>query len=243
MKVVKFSTLALVWLVLVGCNSEKHSFPTDKKYWTLDDYDLAVRELRFAYEPDEKLPTFDNANDRIIVEKLTDHENFKVILDDDELGISHRNNLAQKFFNKWKEMQKIYRARDRKDQYLYENEMLAVWQFGLNLQLRYFELGNQEIVKNADDPNASEVKRVVNSNIKTLIQNYQLYLDEINTEESYTTGGQKKLAQGIDKYFTDLIEQYPEAEYKALKRKAELLLNKSQSATIRQSLESLIGKL
>lgn len=240
MKLIRYAFFAIVCATLSNCKTEKHEFPLEKRYWDTADYDRAVLELRFGYEENEKKPTFDNPETRIIVEKLTDHQNYKVVLEDTELGIKHRNDVSTAFFNEWKDMNQIYNATDRKDNYIYDKEMLAVWQFGLGLQLRYFKLGNDQILESADDPTSRRVRNQVNSNINTLIKNYLIYLDEINNEDAFTEEGKTKLAEGIDKYFTELIELYPSANYSGMENKAELMLKKSQSSKIKSSLSKLI---
>ena len=237
---IRLILFAILCITLTNCNSEKHEFPLDKRYWDLNDYDKAVLELNYGYESDEKLPTFDNPETRIIVEKLTDQQNFKVVLDDNELGIKHRNKVAEEFFREWKDMTNIYDATDRRDQYLYDKEMLAVWHFGLGLQLKYFKLGNDQIIENADDPNSSRVKNDINSNVRTLIKNYLIYLDKINNENAFTEEGKAKFANGIDKYYFELIGVYPEANYSGMKSKAELMFKKSKSDKIKSSLTKLI---
>ncbi|WP_194765631.1 hypothetical protein [Tamlana sp. I1] len=238
----KYILLAFTVLILSNCkNEEEHEYPLNKRYWDLNDYDAAVLELRFGYTNDEKKPTFDNPEQSIIVKKLTDEQNYKIVLNDNELGLKHRNTVAQEFFKHWKDMQDIYPATDRKDQYIYDIEMLAVWQFGLGLQLDYFKLGNDEIQESADDPNAQKVKRNINSNIKILINNYTYYLDEINNENAFSNEGKIKLAEGIDKYFSKLITLYPDGDYSKMKKKAELLFKKSESDKIKASLTKLIA--
>ena len=237
---IRIILFAIISITLTNCNTEEHEFPLDKRYWDLNDYDKVVLELNYGYEADEKLPTFDDPQTRIIVEKLTDQQNFNIVLDDNELGIMHRNGVAEKFFSEWKDMNKIYDALDRKDQYLYDKEMLAVWHFGLGLQLKYFKLGNEQIKESADDPNSSVVKSNINSNVRTLIKNYLIYLDEINNENAFTEEGKIKLANGIDKYFSALIELYPNANYSGMKNKAELMLKKAESEKIKSSLNKLI---
>jgi hypothetical protein len=240
MKKIKYFLLALVCLTLTNCKTEEHEFPLDKRYWDSKDYRKATLELRYGYKNDEKKPTFDNPEKRLIVQKLTDEQNFKIVLKDNELGLKHRNDVAKEFFNHWRDMQDIYQAIDRKDKYIYDKEMLAVWQYGLSLQLDYFKLGNDQIKESADDPNSSRVKNNINSNIKTLISNYIIYLDEINNEKAFTEEGKTKLADGIDKYFFKLIELYPDANYSGMKKKTELMLKKSQSNKIKSSLTKLI---
>ncbi|MCI2230412.1 hypothetical protein MC378_14630 [Polaribacter sp. MSW13] len=240
MRKIKYFLLAFVCLILTNCETEKHEFPLDKRYWDTNDYDKVILELRYGYENDEKKPTFDNPEQRIVVEKLTDEQNFKIVLNDKELGLKHRNKVATEFFNHWKDMHQIYQATDRKDKYLYDLEMLAVWQYGLSLQLEYFKLGNDEIIESADDPNSSKVKNTINSNIQTLISNYIIYLDEINNEKSFSEKGKSKLASGINKYFSKLVELHPKANYSGMKNKAELMLKKSESNEIKSSLNKLI---
>lgn len=237
---IRIILFALISITLTNCKTEKREFPLDKRYWDLNDYDKVVLELNYGYEADEKLPTFDDPQTRIIVEKLTDQQNFNIVLDDNELGNKHRNEVAEKFFNEWKDMNNIYDALDRKDQYLYDKEMLAVWHFGLGLQLKYFKLGNNQIKENADDPNSSNVKNNINSNVESLISNYLIYLDEIKNEKAFTESGKDKLADGIDKYFPALIELYPDANYSGMRNKAELILKKTKSDKIKLSLNKLI---
>jgi len=240
MKRIKYFLIAIICLSNTSCNTEKHEFPIAKRYWDTNDYDKVILELRFGYEDDERKPTFDNPAQRVIVQKLTDEQNFKIVLTDTELGLKHRNKVATEFFNHWKDMHQIYQATDRKDNYLYDLEMLAVWQYGLSLQLEYFKLGNDEIIASADDPSSSRVKNTINSNIQTLISNYIIYLDEINNEKALSEKGKTKFATGIDLYFSKLIKRYPTANFSGMKHKAELMLKKSVSNEVKSSLIKLI---
>lgn len=238
MKIKNLLIVLSIIFIATSCKTE-NKFPTEKKYWDTDDYDNVVRELRFGIKPDEKLPTFDDAETKIIVEKLTDQENFKVVLDDSELGLKHKNEFGEKFFKIWQDMTEIYSQIDRKDIYVYEKERIEVFNFGLALQIRYFKLGNDEIKQKSDDPNASNVSETVNSNVNTLIGNYMFYLDEINNEKSYSNIGLDLIAEGIDKYFTDLVNLYPNSYYEGLKEKVVLLSNKTKSENIKNSLLKL----
>ncbi|MEO0506242.1 MAG: hypothetical protein AAF090_08830 [Bacteroidota bacterium] len=232
--------LALLSLAFINCKTEKHQFPIEKRYWDTEDYNKVTLELNYGYESDERLPSFDDPETRVIVQKLTDHENYKIVLDDEELGIRFKNEVAETFFKEWKGMTDIYDATDRKDKFLYDKELLAVWHFGLGLQLKYFKLGNDQIIENADDPSAKQVQRRLNSNINTLIKNYLIYIDKVNNEKAFSEEGKSKLAEGIDTYYTALIELYPDADYGEMKKKAELLIKKSKSDRIKSSLNALI---
>ncbi|WP_233267604.1 hypothetical protein [Algibacter sp. L1A34] len=219
---------------------EQHGFPLNKRYWDTTDYDNAIRELRFGYQDDEKKPMFNDPESRLVVEKLTDEQNFKIVLEDTELGVKHRNNVGSTFFDHWQDMTEIYKETDRKDKYVYEIEMLAVWQFGLGLQLDYFKLGNDNIIESADEPNSLRVKNSVNVNVKTLISNYIIYLDEVNNEDAFSEEGKSKFVIGIDTYFPKLIALYPDGNYSGMKNKTELMLKKSESDKIKSSLSKLI---
>lgn len=238
---IKFILLTIACIALTSCKTkEKHQFPLEKRYWDLNDYDEVVFELSFAYDEDEKLPTFDNPETRPIVEKLTDQQNFIVVLEDQELGLKYKNEVAEKFFKQWKEMSDIYNVTDRKDQYPYEKEFLAVWHFGLGLQLKYFKLGNEYIIESADDPNSRSIKNKVESNVKTLTRNYLIYVDLIDNEDGFSEEGKSIFVEGIDKYFAQLIELYPDSDYSEMKQKSELMLKKSESEDIQSSLNQLI---
>lgn len=229
---------AFLFLCLTSCK-EENKFPLEKKYWDVADYDNVIREVKFGTKPDEKLPTFDNPETKLLVEKLTDEENFKVVLDDKELGLKHRTEIAQQFFDKWKDMSTIYNAIDRTDKYIYEREYIEVFNFGLELQLKYFTLGNDEIIEKADDPNSISVKNTIDSNTRTLVHNMIIYLNEINNEKSFTNVGLDLIANGIDKNFTELITIYPNFNYEDLLEKVNLMLNKTKSENIKQSLTKL----
>ncbi|GLU44597.1 hypothetical protein [Allomuricauda sp. NBRC 101325] len=237
-------TIALLILACIGLSSCKkeneHQFPLEKRYWDENDYKEVVFELKYAYDEDEMLPTFNDPNTRSIVEKLTDQENFEIVLDDKELGLKYKNRIAEKFFKVWQEMSDVYSSTDRKDKYPYEKEFIAVWHFGLGLQLKYFKLGNDYIIENADDPNSRSIKNKVESNVKTLIRNYMIYLDLVDNENAFSEEGKEIYASGIDRYFIELHNLYPNSDYNEMKRKSELMLEKSNSTKIQSSLNQLL---
>ncbi len=235
----KIIAFIVIGLAMLGCKTEEHPFPLDKRFWDTQDYKAVTLELNYGYENDEKLPSLDDPETKLIVEKLVDHQNYKVVLDDKELGLKHRNGVAEEFFKHWRDMQDIYQARDLQDNYLYDKELLKVWQFGLGLQLRYFKLGNDNIIASSDDPDSPRVVNRVNSNIETLIDNFSYYLDEINNESAFSEEGKRVLATGIDLYFTDLVERNANANFSSLLKKVELMSKKSSSPEIKDSLADL----
>ena len=134
-------------------------------------------------------------------------------------------------------MMNIYQEMDLKDNYVYDKEKLAVYEFGLGLQLLYFKLGNDEMLESADNPDA--VSLTINANIQTLIDNFINYLDTINEEKAYSDEGKKMISNGIDTYFINLVELYPNANYSKLIHKIDLMNTKSKSPEIKNSLVQL----
>jgi len=239
MKKNKLILFLIFSIYLVSCNSNNSKFPTEKRYWTTNDYVKVIPELKYGFKSDEKLPSFNDPKTRLIVEKFTDPTNYKIVLDDKELGLKYKNEVSIEFFRLWKDMNSVYSAIDRKDMFIYEKEMIKVWHFGLGLELRYFKLGNDVILESSDDPNSNSVQRIINSNIETLISNFNIYLDGINDEKSLTNLGIVLFSEGIDKYFTELVELYPDANYSGMLRKIYLMEKKSNSEKIKSSLNNL----
>ena len=121
--------------------------------------------------------------------------------------------------------------------------MLAVWHFGLALQLKYFSLGTEQNLEGADSPSDFQTQNVINDNIRRLIGNYMIYLDEVDNEDAYSDAGLALFAEGIDTYFPQLVATYPKANYSAMKKKAEALVIKSESEVVKKSLNELIALL
>ena len=227
-------------IIFISCEKKQSDFPIENKYWTVEDYQNVVREIRFSENSDHRvLPTFDDPELKIVIEKLTDQENFKIVLEDKELGLKHRNEVAQGFFDVWNDMNELYSVRDKTDKFVYENEMIAVYNFGLGLQLNYFKLGNEELAADSDDPNSSNVQNMILMNQNTLVRNYSFYLDEINNESAYSENGISKIADGIDTYFTELVTNNPKADYTEMLDKITLLQKKAKSERIKKSLSNL----
>ncbi|WP_303318507.1 hypothetical protein Q4Q34_04140 [Flavivirga abyssicola] len=203
------------------------------------DYSNVILTIKVGNTNNENLPTFDDPETRPILEKLTDEQNYLVVLDDNELGLKHRSGVATDFFNRWKDMNGIYDIRDRKDNFIYEKEYLKIFQFGLGLQIKYFKIGNDEILERVDDPEADRTKRVLKSNVQKIVGNFNYYLDEINDEKSYSKEGLVLFCDGIVKYFSLLLKTFPDANYDSMVRKIELMDKKSNSENIKSSLSKL----
>lgn len=238
----KISLLILSFLfLLISCSDKNDKFPIEKRYWDINDYENVVRELRYNSKPDESLPKFNDPETSAIIQKLTDEENFRVVLNDKELGISHKSETAQKFFDVWKSLNDTYSTLDKKDMYVYEIEYLEIWKFGLELQQEYFKLGNQKIDENSDG--SERVKDVLNENTETLINNSIIFLSDVTNEKQFSSEGKTLIAEIIKSSFSKLIEENPNANFDNLKDKIDLLIKKITDDKILESLNTISNLL
>ncbi|GAB5527784.1 MAG: hypothetical protein Roseis2KO_56560 [Roseivirga sp.] len=229
--------------MLTACGGIQSKYPLDKQYWNPDDYDEVLRLVRFDTPGDERFPEFENQETSPIIRKLVDHQNFLVILTDETLGLSYRNNISDDFFDHYKTMANTYRVTNEKDEFVYDDELIEIQKFGLDLQLHYFKLGNDRISKEADDPEAYNIKSLLSSNLRTVFSNYNNYLDLINNEKAFTSASLEAYAAGIDKWFPKLFESFPNGDFEITEKKAKLMLKKSESPVVKSSLEQLLSSI
>ena len=239
MKQVKFLITLTIIIFSISCSDKGNKFPVDKPYWTPSDYNLVINTIKYLGEPEEGLPTFNDPETRLVIKKLTDENNYLIVVNDDQLGLKHKNEVASDFFEKYRNMSSIYYVRDRKDDFVYEKEMLAVYSFGLGLQLQYFKIGNEEIAQSSDDPNSAQVRNVLNSYVLSLINNYNNYIDLMNDEKSFSEEGLEAYSEIIDKHFLKLVNTYPKANYYNLKNKLKLIEKKITSSKVKESLQNI----
>jgi len=236
MKHIYFLIILVITLFTISCSEQANKFPIEKPYWTPSDYSSVINTIKYLGEPEEEPPTFNDPETRLVIEKLTDENNYLVVVNDDQLGLKHRNEVVSDFFEKYRNMSSIYYVRDRKDDFVYEKEMLAVYGFGLGLQLQYFKIGNEEIAQGSDDPNSDHVRSVIDSNVLSLINNY---IDLMNDEKSFSEEGLETFSKIIDKHFLKLVNTYPNANYYNLKNKLKLIEKKITSNKVKESLQNI----
>jgi hypothetical protein len=137
-------------------------------------------------------------------------------------------------------MNSLYSKIDRRDKYIYEKELLRIYHFGLGVQLMYFKLGNDEIIESSDEPDSKSTKSVIDSNIRTLVNNYSIYFDQVNNEKAFSSEGIALYSKGIDIYFTKLINLYPDFNYSKMKQKIITKEKKAKSPEIKEALNNLL---
>jgi hypothetical protein len=227
--------------VISGCKNES-PFPVEKRYWTPQDYSDVAFTLNYKIPKGHPYPRFSDPETALVVQKIVDPENYKVILDDGELGLNYRNDMSQEFFNSYRELHKVYLVMDIQDKYVYPEELIAVEKWGLGLQIKYFKLGNDRIIEQSDSPEAARNSGAIKSNEQSLVKNFILYLDNVS-EEKYFSSHAPLLADGITEHFFQLIETFPNANYNPMLAKAELMVKKTTVPEIKSALEKLISRI
>ncbi|MEN8248492.1 MAG: hypothetical protein ABFS32_06135 [Bacteroidota bacterium] len=215
----------------------------EKRYWTPTEYDDVIRKIHFGTPDGERFPEFRNPETAPVIKKLVDHQNFLVILSDDQLGINHRSEVADEFFKEYRDLVDAYYLTDRQDKFVYGMELIEILKFGLDLQLYYFEIGNTNIIKSADDPENADIQRTIRSNENAIVGNFNQYLDLVNKETSLNDEELSAFAEGIDVYFPKLFEKYPEANFEKTRNKAELMLKKAKNESVTASLKKILNQL
>ncbi len=238
----RFIALIIPGLLLNSCSSSYDSrFPMEKRFWTPEDYDEVTLQIQYYTPEGQRFPEISNPETEHIFRKMIDRQNFLVVLEDDQLGVKHKNAVAGKFFDEYRDMVKIYYQTDRQDKFVYGMELIELLKFGLELQLHYFRLGNEEILMEADDPKASRIRSIINSNEDTAFGNFNNYLDLVNNESAFDESELNSFVIGIDSYFPRLFETFPNGNLNITKKKTDLMLKKVKSPSVQNSLQNLLS--
>ncbi len=238
----KFFTFTIISSFLFSCNTKpQHDFPVQMRYWTPKEYDYVISEVKYAYEEDEKPPSL--THDPNVFLKLADHQNFKVVLEDNTLGLNHRREVSEEFWIKFNELASIYSITDRTDKYVYDKERAMIEMLFLDYQLSHFRIGQEMVLQSSDDANEFYTKKTLESNYDAIVNNFKIVLDELKNKNAYSHEGQIIIADGIEKYFSQLIRQFPDANFSPLLAKCKAVKNKIDSPEIISSIEKIIELL
>jgi hypothetical protein len=224
-----------------GCSDKKSSaFPVEKKYWTDKDYETVNEELTALKYNNKELPNLDNPATVAIFQKIVDTNNFSIVATDDQLGLQHRKEFLSNLFDQYKQLVEAYSGTDRSDKYQYPSELIGIEKFGLAFQVPYIGIGNREILKAADDPNAPDVVDIVNKNKNILIRNYNLYLEYVNYEDRLNEKALISYSQGLQDYFPKLINSVvPDGDFSDMAVKVDNMLRKSKNTLITAQLQNI----
>ncbi len=201
MKNIKLIFIIFLSILLTNCKTKNDFPPIDKRYWDANDYDKTILRIKYGYKPGEKLPSLNNSETRVIVEKLTDIQNINIILDDKELGINYKTKFIDEFLKNINDLSTIYRETDKKDKYIYDIELTKVNHFILNYFIKAVQVSNVQITESMDESNSEVAKNNIQSNIDLVIENFIYYLEELKWEKFYSKQGKILFSDGIDQYF------------------------------------------
>lgn len=232
-------------VALISCNNSKETsiseqYHLDKKLWDQHDYSNAVNKIKYGGEANK--PAFDNELAPVL-NKMLDMNNISVVMEDESLGIEHRSDFGNAIFEEWRHLREAYHGKDEQDMFKHPMELVEILKFGLGFQQYYFQMANDKVRIDEDDVDKQEVKRVVRHNLGAMVSNYNLYLDYMDYEQSFTDPALKAFAEGIDRYFPQLLKIFPNANYYKMQKKATAMLKKTEHADVKHSLEILIQQI
>lgn len=219
--------------MLFACESR---FPTEKRFWTPEDYEKVWHEINYNTPKGEEYPRFSNPETAEVVRKIVDPQNYEAILEDYELGLNYRSEVSQEFFEHLKYIMELYSGMDVQDKFIYAEELAEMRKFFLGFQIVYFRVGNENIANQSDDRNT------MRRNEQTIIGNFNTYLEGLRREKAYGPYA-ANLGEGITTHFTKLIETFPTANYKGMLSIAKTMQEKVETPEIKKALSELIGKL
>lgn len=244
MKLLKLKGLLVAGFLLFGCNpSLPENYHMDKKYWGVSEYKDAIRQARYITPKEEGYPRFSDPLTAPVLLKLVDKENVSVVLEDEQLGLQHRKEVAQDFFNVSGDIVEIYKETDIQDKFIYPMELISAIDFTLHTQLLYFKIGNDAIIKDAVNPESSDVKRVLHYNRQAVVDNFKIYIEFLTREDALSEDARLKYAEIIRVQYPRLIEKFPGANYTGIKKSATLVSEKVKTPEIKKALAEVVEKI
>ena len=244
MKLFKFTGIILFSTLLFSCGPKlPDSYHMDKKYWDTEDYDAAIRYIKYRSAKEEGYPRLSDPLTAPVFDMLVNTDNVSVVLEDEQLGSKYKSEVAQDFFDVTKDLIKIYQDLDIQDKFVYPLELVGAIKFGLHTQLLYFKVGNGVIIKNAVNPEANDVKKVLKRNEQIVANNFKIYIEFLTKEDAFNDEALDQYATMLMEYYSRLIDEFPRANYSSLKSTATLMSNKVNSVEIKDALEYIIQKI
>lgn len=244
MKISRLTSFILIAILFSGCGSKlPEDYHMEKKYWDISDYDEAIRYIKYSLPKEEGCPRLSDPTTAPVFMKLVDKQNVSVILEDNSLGLKHRNKVAEDFFRTSQDIITIYRELDKQDKFIYPVELEKAIEFGLHTQLLYFKVGNEAIIKDAVNPEDYETKRIITENEQTIADNFNNYIEFLTKEDAFNEPAIMEYAELIKIYFDRLIKEFPRANYTTIKNTAITVNTKVKSIVLKKALADLIDKI
>lgn len=228
----------VVLLFMYSCGSGiSENYHIEKPIWDVDDYALAIEEIKLSQVNEAEIPTISNPELAQVFHKLTDKNNLFLVLEDKELGLKHRSEISSRFFNFGQDIMGIYGELDVQDKYVHPKEYILAIDFFLTAQRLHFKIGNENIKKQTVD-----FENYIKSNEATVVNNFENYISFLINEEAFDSESRKELALMLDAQVKDLITTFPTYSdaYLDLRNSAETVKLKVKSIELQNSLTNLI---
>lgn len=225
--------------IILSCKSKYSEIPMEKRFWDPNDYNIVIYSIEYLTPEGESFPTLSDLETAPIFRKLVDKENVSIVTGDTSLGLRHRTEFASEMFKEYGKLARVYYRMDRQDKFIYDQELVEILKFGLYVQKIYFNLGNEKIRQEADDPNVSRIKVILDSNEESLTNNYNNYLDLINNETAMGEVALNSFAEGITEYFPLTIKDFPNGDFKTMLKKVNDMLKKVTNEPVKKALSDL----
>lgn len=227
--------LICLLLLLNSCKKENQDYPMEKPVWDMTDYENVKTEILFGTPEGEKFPGF-SQNTEVFL-RLTDKTSISKILDDNSLGIQYRQEYSEKLFNLWRDLVEGYSTLDKQDKFIYPMELVKLRDWGYYIQIKYFKLGNEEILKKA--VSEDDVKSVLNENEQTVVNNFIHGISFLTQEHALNEEAAQEYAKILKDNYTLLIETFPNADYLHMESTIDDILKKVKTNSIKESLNEI----
>jgi hypothetical protein len=231
------TTLLTAAILTISCGKKEENYPIDKQVWEIDDYKNAAQEIKYGTAEDEKYPTL--AENPEVFKRLTDKNAVDNILNDETLGLSYRQKYSEELFDVWRTLVEAYSAKDRQDKYIYPMELVKVRDWGYHLQIKYFKLGNDGILKDAVDTNDLAVQNVVRSNEQTAVDNFETGISFLTDEDALTTDAVNEYSNVLTENYIVLANTFKTADYTEMISAIDNISKKIKSNNLKQSLSEI----
>ncbi|WP_338238453.1 hypothetical protein [Persicobacter diffluens] len=186
----------------------------DKALWEAEDYEAAVKYIRFGLNSlEEDLPNYADPLTAPVIAKLVNTENINAFLEDDALGLQFRQEKGEKYFRQAQALWEKYNVRNSQDKFVYPLELAKITNFLLYAQRVYFANGNQLIKKEAVNPDDATVRKYIQQNESALISNYENMLEFLRHEEAFSQEAFKTLAFSMEQNYQQLKQDIPNGNY------------------------------
>ncbi|OIQ15368.1 MAG: hypothetical protein BM557_11405 [Flavobacterium sp. MedPE-SWcel] len=233
-KLIKFSIVISILLLSSCKEDDSEKYKLNKPVWDIEDYKSVTSDIIYNTPDGELLPTF--SSNPALFNKIVDKNNISKVLDDENLGLDYREKYGEKLFDIWRNMHGEYLDTDRQDKFIYPIEIVKLKEWGYFIQIKYFKLGNDAIIKNAVDPDGASVQNLIKSNEQVAVDNFELTISFLTNESSLNDKACNEYSAFLINNYRNLSKTFPKANYNSLIKTIDNILKKINSTSLKEAL-------